>query len=346
MSDPSDEQAPPLHPGGGETSRRTSRRAVKHLIEGSEGVPALLYRDESGAQRVYRLEANRAVTIGRGEGADVHLWWDPSVSLVHAQAVSIGGHWLISDDGVSRNGTYINGERLNGRRRLRNGDVVRVGRTALAFDDASTERSGATTLTDVPSATGTVTLLFTDFVGSTELMDRLGDDAGDRLRREHFAILREAAGEHGGQEVKSLGDGLMLAFPSALGGVACAVTMQRRTAGFKDEAGGEAMGLRIGLNAGEVISAEDDYFGTPVVVAKRLCDRAGAGQALLSDVVRSLVGSRGEYRFASLGALQLKGFTDPVMTFELIWRSESASGAHADASAAPTLRQRDRARSE
>ena len=112
MSDPSDEQVGPRNPRGGEKSRRTSGRVVKDLIESSEGVPALVYRDESGAQHVYLLEANHAVTIGRGEGADVHLWWDPSVSLVHAEAVSIGAHWLISDDGVSRNGTYINGERL------------------------------------------------------------------------------------------------------------------------------------------------------------------------------------------------------------------------------------------
>jgi class 3 adenylate cyclase len=291
----------------------------------SRGVPFLLYGDDTGAQRVYLLEANRPVTIGRGEGADVRLWWDPSVSLLHAEAARLGAHWLIGDDGVSRNGTFVNGERLNGRRRLRHGDVVRVGRTTLAFNDAGAEQRGATTITDAPSANGTVTLLFTDLVGSTELMDRLGDSAGERLRREHFAILRGAAGEHGGREVKSLGDGLMVAFPSALGAVACAVTMQQRIGAHTAEHGDQAMGLRIGLNAGEVISAEGDYFGAPVVVAKRLCDRADSAQILLSDVVRSLVGSRGDYRFAALGALQLKGFTDPVMAFALDWAHSSAS---------------------
>jgi class 3 adenylate cyclase len=291
----------------------------------SRGVPFLLCSDDSGVQRVYPLEASRAVTIGRGEGADVRLWWDPSVSLLHAEAARLGTHWLISDDGVSRNGTFVNGERLNGRRRLRHGDVVRVGHTTLAFNDARDERRGATTITDAPAANGTVTLLFTDLVGSTELMDRLGDNVGERLRREHFAILREAAGEHGGREVKSLGDGLMVAFPSALGAVACAVTMQQRIAAYKDEHADQAMGLRIGLNAGEVIRAEDDYFGAPVVVAKRLCDRADSAQILVSDVVRSLVGNRGDYRFAALGALQLKGFADPVMAFELDWRLQDVA---------------------
>jgi class 3 adenylate cyclase len=308
-------------------SHITSARELKDVVELSrKGVPFMLYRDDSGAQRAWMLEGDRALTIGRGNEVDVCLAWDPSVSLVHAEAVRMGAHWLIGDDGVSRNGTFLNGERLNGRRRLRHGDVIRIGRTALTFHDASAERRGATTISDARSPTGTVTLLFTDLVGSTELMDRLGDQAGDRLLRDHFSILREAAKEHGGQEVKSLGDGLMLAFASALSGLACAVSMQRRIAASVDEAGGEAVGLRIGLNAGEAISAEGDYFGRPVVVAKRLCDRAGRGQILVSDVVRSLVGNSDEYRFIALGGLQLKGFADPVTAFGLDWRSRGEPG--------------------
>jgi class 3 adenylate cyclase len=298
----------------------STARELKDVVElRRTGVPFLLYRDDSGAQRVRVLEGDRALTIGRGSEVDVCLAWDPSVSMVHAEAVRMGAHWLIGDDGVSRNGTFLNGVRLNGRRRLRHGDVIRVGRTALTFNHAREEPRDATTISDASSSTGTVTLLFTDLVGSTELIDRLGDEAGNRLLRDHFAILREAAGEHGGREVKSLGDGLMLAFASALGAVACAVRMQRRIAGRPEEAPGEAVALRIGLNAGEAISAEGDYFGAPVVVAKRLCDRAGRGQILVSDVVRSLVERSGDYRFIALGALQLKGFADPVTTFGLDW---------------------------
>jgi class 3 adenylate cyclase len=74
------------------------------------------------------------------------------------------------------------------------------------------------------------------------------------------------------------------------------------------------------LNAGEVISAEDDYFGAPVVVARRLCDQASAGQTLVSDVVRALVAGRPEYQLIPRGALRLKGLADPVIAFELDWR--------------------------
>jgi class 3 adenylate cyclase/tetratricopeptide (TPR) repeat protein len=167
--------------------------------------------------------------------------------------------------------------------------------------------------------TGTVTLLFTDLAGSTELLSRLGDDAAEQLRRTHFGLLREAAAHHAGHEVKSLGDGLMVAFPSALRAVECAVAMQQAIAGHNEE-NAQPLGLRVGVNAGEAITEEDDYFGTAVVVAKRLCDRAEAGQILLSELVHSLVGSRGGHRFHPLGPLSLKGLADPVMACEVAWR--------------------------
>ena len=305
---------------------RSNEAELEQLVAEHGGVPSLLYEDESGAPCVFALHGTGAVTIGRGEDADVRLWWDPSVSLLHADAIPLGSHWLIADDGVSRNGTFVNGERLRGRRRLRNGDAVRVGRTTLTFRDTRAQRKDATTMSDQPSETGTVTLLFTDLVGSTELMDRLGDDAGERVRREHFAILRAAASEHGGREVKSLGDGLMVAFASVLGAVACTVRMQRRIAAQHGDGAGEAIGLRIGLNAGEVIAAEGDYFGAPVVVARRLCDRADGAQILASEVVRSLVGGRAEHRFRAVGAMKLKGLSEPVTAFELDWRAADGAG--------------------
>jgi class 3 adenylate cyclase len=300
--------------------RATGLRELKEVIEdeGKEG-PFLLYNDDSGAQRFFRLEGDRAVTIGRDSEVDVSLPWDGSVSSVHAEAVRLGAHWLISDEGISRNGTFVNHERVRGRRRLRHGDVIRVGGTLLTFNEVSAGRRGTTTIADAMTVVGTATVLFTDLVGSTEILARLGDEAGDRVLRDHFEILREAARAHGGREVKNLGDGLMLVFPSARRAVACAASMQQRLVAHNDKSDGEAMGLRIGLNAGEVIKAEDDYFGMPVVVAKRLCDRAAPGQTLSSEIVRALVGSPRDYRFIALGTLSLKGIADPVSVFELDW---------------------------
>jgi hypothetical protein len=154
--------------------------------------PSLTYRDRSGAHKAFALDSDGPLTIGRARAAELALEWDPSVSSVHAELVRLGAHWLIADDGLSRNGTFVNGERIKGRRRLRDGDLVRVGRTTLVFGDASAPRRGATTISDASEASGTMTLLFTDLVGSTQLLDRLGDDAAERMRREHFAILRRS----------------------------------------------------------------------------------------------------------------------------------------------------------
>jgi DNA-binding SARP family transcriptional activator/class 3 adenylate cyclase/tetratricopeptide (TPR) repeat protein len=166
--------------------------------------------------------------------------------------------------------------------------------------------------------TGTVTLLFTDQVGSTETLQRLGDEEGERLRRAHFGLLREAAGMHGGEEVKNLGDGLMVAFVSAVDALACAITIQQAV--HRAEASGElSFAVRIGLNVGEPIRDEGDYFGTPVVIAKRLCDAGAPGQILASELVRALVGTRGGFAYRALGAVPLKGVADPVAACEVIW---------------------------
>jgi class 3 adenylate cyclase/tetratricopeptide (TPR) repeat protein len=172
---------------------------------------------------------------------------------------------------------------------------------------------------------GTSTILFTDFVGSTETLERLGDDAADELRRRSFAVLREAASRHGGREVKSLGDGLMFSFDGAVAGVGCAAEMQQalqylnRTGPFPE------IGMRVGINAGDAIEDEGDLYGAPVVVASRLCDRAEAGQVIVSDVVAKLVGRRGGARFRDLGPLELKGLAEPVRARELLL-DEAAPG--------------------
>jgi class 3 adenylate cyclase len=168
-------------------------------------------------------------------------------------------------------------------------------------------------------APGTVTLLFTDQVSSTETLQRLGDDEAERLRRTHFRLLRDTATAHGGQEVKNLGDGLMVAFTSAVDAVACAIGIQQAVHRHAEREGDDRLSVRVGLNVGEPIRDEDDYFGTPVVVAKRLCDAADAGQILASDVVRMLVGTRGGFDFRPLGSVSLKGIADPVPACEVGW---------------------------
>jgi predicted component of type VI protein secretion system len=112
---------------------------------GADG-PALIYRDDAGGQRFFPLGGQTSLTIGRGSGCDVRLAWDERVSRVHAGLDLVGSDWTLVDDGLSRNGTFLNGERLSGRRRLRDGDTFVLGSTSFRFWDTS---RGSTQLTKV-----------------------------------------------------------------------------------------------------------------------------------------------------------------------------------------------------
>lgn len=99
-----------------------------------EGAPFLVLREAQGTQRIVRLSAApAAMTIGRSEQCDLALSWDGEVSRVHAELVRVGDAWALEDGGLSRNGSYVNGERLVDRRRLADGDTLRFGHTAVLF---------------------------------------------------------------------------------------------------------------------------------------------------------------------------------------------------------------------
>ncbi len=164
----------------------------------------------------------------------------------------------------------------------------------------------------------TVTMLFTDLVGSTALLSRVGEERSEELRREHFALLRNAMAKFDGREVKNLGDGLMIVIPSAADGVACAVAIQQAFEQRNREAS-EPMLIRVGVSLGDADVEDGDYFGAPVVEASRLCAKAEGGDILVTDVVRALAGSRGGFQFVSIGELELKGLDHPVGACRVAW---------------------------
>ena len=101
-----------------------------------QGTPHLVLRDGGAVQLIVPLgDQGRSLTIGRAEGSDVQVYWDRDVSRAHAELERVGGIWMISDDGLSSNGTFVNGERVGSRRRLRDGDVLRIGQTSVVFRD-------------------------------------------------------------------------------------------------------------------------------------------------------------------------------------------------------------------
>jgi DNA-binding NarL/FixJ family response regulator/class 3 adenylate cyclase len=167
-----------------------------------------------------------------------------------------------------------------------------------------------------------VTILFTDLVGSTALFERRGDEAADAVRREHFATLRRAVAEHRGREIKSTGDGLMVAFISAVAALRCAIDMQRATAGAH-----AGLALRVGLDAGEPLPEGDDLYGTPVIVASRLCQLADGGEILASEVVCRIAGPRLAERLQPAGTLRLRGIADRVPASRVLWSEHPVADA-------------------
>jgi hypothetical protein len=116
-----------------------SPRELKELLAAErEGVPFLAYRDAEDRLGLLRMDGRgQTLTLGRRPGTDLAIGWDEEVSGVHAELHVVGGEWTVVDDGLSTNGTFVNELRIAGRRRLRDGDRVRVGRTTLAYRAAT-----------------------------------------------------------------------------------------------------------------------------------------------------------------------------------------------------------------
>jgi pSer/pThr/pTyr-binding forkhead associated (FHA) protein len=108
------------------------------------GRPFLLLRDGEGRQRIVDLGGEaRSLSVGRDAGSDVALEWDSEVSRVHAVLERVGSVWTLADEGLSRNGSFVDGQRVHGRRRLEPGDVIRVGQTVMVFASGAEGAPGA-----------------------------------------------------------------------------------------------------------------------------------------------------------------------------------------------------------
>jgi hypothetical protein len=121
--------------------RPNTPRELQTVIHAErEGIPFLLYRDAEGEQQLRRIPPEvHSMGIGRNPAADLCIGWDGEVSGLHAQLEHAGGEFALADDGLSRNGSYVNGERVRGRRRLQDGDMLRFGKTVVQFRRPTSE---------------------------------------------------------------------------------------------------------------------------------------------------------------------------------------------------------------
>lgn len=114
------------------------------------GQPFLVLRDGEGKQLIVALEGSEpSLIVGRDPSSDLRLAWDPLVSGLHARLEHAKGSWLLHDDGLSRNGSFVNGERLHGERVLRDRDELKFGGTTVLFRDPS-RRSATTMIAEAP----------------------------------------------------------------------------------------------------------------------------------------------------------------------------------------------------
>ena len=182
--------------------------------------------------------------------------------------------------------------------------------------DASTEVPlGLPTAPD-----GTVTLLFTDIKDSTAINERLGDKAWDELLSAHDELVRVQIAAFGGYEVKTVGDGFMVAFPSARRALACAIEIQRAMAAANEQRDeGEQLQLRLGLHTGEAVLKADDFFGRHVNLAARIAGRAEGEQILVSSLLHELTQSTGEFAFGAHRDLKLKGLEGRHRVHSVDW---------------------------
>ncbi len=190
------------------------------------------------------------------------------------------------------------------------GEALQQLEKAILQHDPSLDLAAAST-EGLP--TGTVTFLFTDVEGSTELLARVGSDEYAQLIDEHRRLLRAAFADAGGREVDTQGDAFFVAFPSATGAVRAAVRAQRETAATQ-------LPIRVGIHTGEPSVGPAGYVGLDVPRAARICSAGHGGQVVISQSTRELVEDElpDGVALRDLGEHRLKDLTRPQRLSQLV----------------------------
>jgi class 3 adenylate cyclase len=277
-----------------------------------------------------------------GRGGSGLLLDDPSVSRHHLELRPAGNDGVVVVDLGSVNGTTLDGRRITGPENLEPGAVLRLGDTTVERRVAgaaglldpgaslpaytSIERVAAQASRDRPRpppaawGEGTVTIVFSDIESSTELAHRHGDQRWFEILAAHNDIIRSDLGPHGGVEIKSQGDGFMLAFASARNAIQCMIQAERDVTAMGQDDPQQAIKVRFGAHTGEAIVDDDgDLFGHHVNVAARIADQAVGGEILVSSLVREIVEARGDLHFGEPRAATLKGLSGTWRLHPVEW---------------------------
>ena len=174
------------------------------------------------------------------------------------------------------------------------------------------------------SPDGMMTIVFTDIEGSTEMMERLGEEAWLEVIRAHHKVVRKVVAKCGGDVSGSQGDGFMLVFGSARSALSFAVELQRAVGRFNAAHRARSLRVRIGVHTGNVFQLEHDFFGRAVVLAARITGRAHGGQVLVSAASKEYTERLGSWTYGPPTSLSLKGLADAQRVYPLDWQAAPA----------------------
>jgi adenylate cyclase len=167
----------------------------------------------------------------------------------------------------------------------------------------------------------TITILFSDIESSTERATAMGDAAWFELLEVHNAIIRTAVARFGGREVKSIGDGFMLVFPSVRRALRFATAVQQQV----EAPDGPDLRIRMGIHTGEtIIDASGDLFGRHVNLAARVANLAAGGEIMASLVVLEIAAGRDDAIFGEPSQTELKGFAELQTVYQVHWSEDAA----------------------
>jgi class 3 adenylate cyclase len=162
------------------------------------------------------------------------------------------------------------------------------------------------------SPDGMLTVAFTDIEGSTELMERLGEEPWLELMLDHGRLVRGCVAAHGGDVARSMGDGFLLVFGGATAALGFAVDLQRALAA-------DELRVRVGMHTGNVFRTGDDLFGRTVVLAARITGWARGGEVLVSAACRDYTEHLGRWQYGPGRELSLKGLVATEWVYPLQW---------------------------
>jgi adenylate cyclase len=242
-----------------------------------------------------------------------------SQHLLRETAEIMGTRPALAQSFVDQLSTYLTEERYAqmvqyGREamtRMLNGGSEPFDNLGMVVEDWNTPRTQKVT-------DSTIAIVFTDIVGSTDMTSTVGDIKAQEILRAHNSAVRSALARFSGREIKHTGDGIMATFehvPDAVWGMADVLKAVRA----HNQANPDMpLRIRIGINAGEPISAENDYYGLAVTIAARVCAKADTDQIMVSQVVRDMCAGT-DLRFADRGTETLKGIKGPQPIHEVLW---------------------------